>query len=241
MKELEFTGFVTSRKNLNEADKVITVFSEEKGKIAFIAKGIRKPKAKLQSQLEPLVEIKFRVVGNSKLPTLVGAKGIKQNSFFSSSLEANLSALLLTEIVDIFSMENMKNELAYKTYYEFIEQIIKNPKTDLVLNYYLLQILKDYGLEPNIEPGLPRYFLDFTDGTVNGLIGNNSVAIDLEVVKLWNACLRHNSMLLDKLKVKKSILADSLNLIISYIQYHGERKIKSAKVLSESTNLLQAS
>jgi DNA repair protein RecO (recombination protein O) len=241
MNQNEFTGYVVSRKNINDADKIISVITRDQGRQSFIAKGVRKPKAKLQSQLEPLVETKFRVIGKSKLPTLVGAKGLELNSFFNSSIEANFSALLLTEVIDIFSADEMVSELAYDAYSGAIKYLSDTPKTSLALNYYLLHILKAYGIEPHIETGLNKYFLDFNDGTINSIGGNNSVAIDIETVKLWNACLKHNDRLLDKLNVNKRSLSDSLNLLISYIQHHSDRKIKSAKVLSESTNLLQAS
>ena len=59
MKQNEYIGYVISRNNINDSDRIITIFTHELGKKSFIAKGIRKPKAKLQSQLEPLVESKF--------------------------------------------------------------------------------------------------------------------------------------------------------------------------------------
>jgi DNA repair protein RecO (recombination protein O) len=240
MNQNELTGFVISRKNINDADKILTLFTLEQGRYSLIAKGVRKPKAKLQSAIEPLVETKFRALGKGKLPTIVGAKALDKNMFFGTTIESNLSALLLTEVVDFFSVENLPNESAYSNYRAALQKLAQNNKTSLVLNYYLLNLLKAYGVEPHIKPGLTKYWLDYADGTVLDRAGNNSVLVDINVVKLWHACLEKNSKLIEKLGVDSLTLADSLNLLISYIQQQTERKIKSSKVLSESTNLLQA-
>ena len=55
MNQNELTGFVISRKNINDADKILTLFTLEQGRYSLIAKGVRKPRAKLQSAIEPLV------------------------------------------------------------------------------------------------------------------------------------------------------------------------------------------
>ena len=240
MKEAEYTGFLVSRTNINDSDRIINIFTIEEGRQAFIAKGVRKPKAKLQSQLEPLVETKYRVLGMGKLPTLVGAKGVGKNNFFEVSIESSLSAMLLTELLGLFAVEGMKNETAYNSYKEALDMFSKDKKIALILNYYILRLLSAFGIEPHITLGLDKYWLNIDEGTVDGASGDSSVSIAKNVARLWNACLTHNPNILDRLKVEELTSRESLNLLINYISQHTDRKIKSAKVLSDSTNLLQA-
>jgi len=240
MKQTELTGFVISRKNINDADKIVGIFTRELGKQSFIAKGIRKPQAKLQSQIEPLVESKYRILGNGKLPALVGAKGLTKNEFYGKSVDINVAGLLLTEIVEKFSVEGMPNEAAYKSYRDGLENISRGDKTRLIITYFVLQLMKAFGIEPHIESGHNKFWLDIENGTINGLGGNDSLSINADTVKLWNACIKYDISTVVRLKIGTKTLVDSLNMLLTYVQYHSERKIKSTKVLSESTNLLQA-
>jgi len=244
MKQVELTGFIIGRKSLKDADKIITVFSQEQGKTSFIAKGIKKSTAKLQSHMEPLVESKFQVLGTSKLPTVVGARAIGQNLFSAKSLEINISALLLTEVVALVTAEQMPNQKLYLSYRESLIDIATNSKTALLLNYGLIGIMQTSGIAPDIQwqEGSSSCYLNFSEGSLsNSKVGATSSVIDMDVAKLWKICMSHPKTTVLRLSVSSLVLGKSLNLIIDYLQYNLERKIKSVKVMSESTNLLHGS
>ena len=241
MKQVELTGFIVGRKNLKDTDKIITVFTKEQGKSSFIAKGIKKPTAKLQSHMEPLVESKFRVLDGPKLPVVVGARAIGQNLFSGKSLEVNISALLLTEVVALVTAEQMPNLKLYQSYRASLTDIATNDKTSLLLNYGLISIMQASGIAPNIQwqEGASSCYLNFSEGSLSNIkIGSSSSVIDINIAKLWKVCMNHPKSTVLRLRVSDLVLSKSLNLIIDYLQYNLERKIKSAKVMSESTNLL---
>lgn len=48
----KFRGIVLKETKLNDSDKIITIFTKEKGKIQAVAKGVRKPKSKLVSSTQ---------------------------------------------------------------------------------------------------------------------------------------------------------------------------------------------
>lgn len=241
MKQVELTGFVVGRKSLKDADKIITVFSKEQGKTSFIAKGIKKPTAKLQSHMEPLVESQFQVLGTSKLPTVVGARSIGQNLFSAKSLEVNISALFLTEVVALVTAEQLPNPGLYRSYRQSLIDIATNNKTSLLLNYGLIGIMQASGIAPNIQwqEGASSCYLNFSEGSLsNSKVGATSSVIDIDVAKLWKVCMAHPKSTVLRLNAPDLVLSKSLNIIIDYLQYNLERKIKSAKVMSESTNFL---
>lgn len=243
MKQLELTGFVVSRKNLKDSDKIITVFTREKGKVSIVAKGIKKPKAKLQAHIEPLVESRFRVIKSGHLPVLVGAQGLSRNEFFGSTTESSLAGLFLTEVVDRFSAEELTNEALYEAYKQSLDLLLESDKTSLILTFSILNILKSLGLEPHISfdgKGQRAYF-NLSDGEISkSSAEGESVLVDKDLVKLWKVCMVQAPQVFTKLVVDNNILSSSLNLLLSYLQYNMDSKIKSIKVLSEGTNLLQA-
>ncbi len=243
MKQLEITGFIVGRKSLKDTDKIITVFSKEQGKISFIAKGIKRPTAKLQSHMEPLVETKFRVLASTKLPIVVAARAIGKNRYSSKTIEINISGLLLTEVVEMVTVEQMPNAVLYRTYRQSLADIASSSKTSLMLGYALLGIMQASGIAPNIQlrEGVSRYYFNFSEGSLDSSrVGHDSTIMNTQVAKLWKVCLEHHKSTVRRLDVNDQILSESLNLLLDFLQYSLGRKIKAVKVLSTSTNLLQA-
>ncbi len=241
MKQSDCTGYVIARKNLKDNDKIITVFSLEYGKLSFVAKGVKKPRAKLQGHLEPLVESKFSYLGSGKLPILVGATGQAKNVFFTSSIEQRLLALLLTEVLGLMTIEGQPNSTLYH-YYQSALNDLKTAKTaSIMASYALLGFMKSSGIEPIIKGELnqPSYYWDMPEGRISAIRGAiASPQVSSGVVKLWSICMRYDKPTVLRLKASGKILAESMSLLLAYLQYHYDRQIKSIKVIGESTDIL---
>src|SRR5476649_2177365 len=85
MRTVKTIGFILKRRSIGEADRIITVFTKEEGKITIKAKGVRKITSKRASHIEPLNKA---ILGIYKTPgmavlteieTLVSYDAIKQN------------------------------------------------------------------------------------------------------------------------------------------------------------------
>lgn len=66
MQYLNDVGIVVKRVNLNEADRFLTIFTKNYGKVEVLAKGVRKITSKRSSHVELLNLIKFNSVKTSK-------------------------------------------------------------------------------------------------------------------------------------------------------------------------------
>ncbi len=62
MRELYSKALVLERKNAGEVDGIISLFTEDFGKIVAFAKSVRKPTSKLSAHLQPLTFIKVRFI-----------------------------------------------------------------------------------------------------------------------------------------------------------------------------------
>lgn len=84
LKDLKTRAYVMRRTNYAEADRILNLITPE-GKIAVIAKGVRKPKSKLAGSIEmfTLSEVNLHF-GKGDMATLTGAKMIK---FYSEILK----------------------------------------------------------------------------------------------------------------------------------------------------------
>ena len=104
--------------------------------------------------------------------------------------------------------------------------------------------MKLSGIEPSIDNlnGSTGAYFDYDEGTVSSKIGGNkSSHISIESAKLWMVCLKYHKKTVDNLAVDTSVLNESFMVLVEYFQYHYAKRLKSIKVLINSTNILQPS
>ena len=116
------TGIVIKRDNFREADKWLTVFSKEKGKIRILAKGLRKITSRRSGRLELFNEVKLQVVAGRS--TNIGAEVEVINSF--PKFRKNLSKVSLVyqfaEVVHLLTPEEAPRLEVYFLLKDFLEK-----------------------------------------------------------------------------------------------------------------------
>lgn len=102
-------GIVIKRKNFGEADRILTVFTKNKGKIQIIAKGVRKITSKRASHVELL---NHSVIGvyEGKLPILTETECLNHYSILKSDLQKAGYAFYICELVDGLCAEGEENK-----------------------------------------------------------------------------------------------------------------------------------
>ncbi|MDR2425909.1 MAG: DNA repair protein RecO [Endomicrobium sp.] len=137
-------GLVLNSGTHLEADKLVTVYSYEWGKIQIIVPGAKKIKAKLSAASEPLTESEFSILQKhpSIRPKVTGANILNNNTMLKTDFKRNLYALYAAEISDKLAPFNMENAEKY----ELIARVwhlfgnCKFPKR--VLTAFILRFLK---------------------------------------------------------------------------------------------------
>ena len=239
MKQSKLVGYVIGRRNLGDSDLIISVFSRDLGKCSFVAKGAKKPRAKLRAHLEPLAEIEFRTVGNSSLPTLVGVSPISTNNFFSAEYGLRLIALYVTEVLSQVSVESQPNQALYESYGRFLVQCLKTDKPLLLLNQALFEIMQSSGIEPRVElVKAGQYFFDYDEGMITARMpAHPSPEVSQDLVKFWKLILNYDKATVMRLRLDRSVGLESAGLINDYLEHHFNRQLKSFKVLKQSPDL----
>jgi len=103
--------FIIKRKNYQEADKIITVFSKQRGKVILKAKGIRKISSKRAGSLELLNLTKILVVkGRGDMDVITEVSLTKDYSSLGREFYRTKIAYELLEMINTFSLEESGNE-----------------------------------------------------------------------------------------------------------------------------------
>lgn len=107
--EYKYTGIILNKRNIGETDRLYTIYTLEAGKIRSMAKGVRKPHAKLASSLESLTMADITVVKNRGTGKIAGA--IIENTYphlkkdGAGLLEVFNAISLFNKLVDLESKD----------------------------------------------------------------------------------------------------------------------------------------
>ena len=63
-------GIVLRTMRLGEADKIVTIVTEGRGKVRAVAKGVRKTKSRFGGRLEPLMHVSLQLYEGRSLDTI---------------------------------------------------------------------------------------------------------------------------------------------------------------------------
>lgn len=91
--------------NLSESDKIIVMYSKEKGLIRGVAKGVKKPKSKLGARMDLLVANTLMLHKGRNLDTICQAEVL--NSFYKTrqDIDKICYSTYITEVVHNFGVE----------------------------------------------------------------------------------------------------------------------------------------
>jgi len=147
-------GFIIRKEDKGETDQILSVFTEDFGKLQILGKGIRKITSKLRpaADLFYLSEIEFIQGKNYK--TLTDAILLKKFKNISQSLEKFEIVLKIAEAIDLLTSQEEKDEkiwnLAVLIFREIENLEIENYKLKIIYFYFLWNLFAILGYEPEL-------------------------------------------------------------------------------------------
>jgi DNA repair protein RecO (recombination protein O) len=127
--EQKLTGIVMAKKNVGEADRLYSIYTQEIGKVTALAKGVRKSEARLAGSLENLNLVDFSIARTQGTGKISGA--ILENNFPSlrsspGALSRAYQDLKLAE--RIIGLEE-KDEEIFSLMFSYLEEMENLSKT----------------------------------------------------------------------------------------------------------------
>lgn len=153
MKSDKLHGLIIKRSNFSEADKLVTVFSLEKGKITLLAKGIRRIKSRRSPHLELFNQAEIQTSSGKNFDLVSEAKVINSFSSIKSSLELSGFSFYLSEIIDRILPEKVPHPEVYSDLLVCLKKISRLSKdrkmTENTVKEFVLRLLWELGYLPS--------------------------------------------------------------------------------------------
>jgi DNA repair protein RecO (recombination protein O) len=93
-------GVVLRRRNLGEADRLVTVLSRDRGKLTVVAKGARKPRSRLGGRLEPPTRFRALMAEGRSLDVISQVEVLDAHAALRCDLDRMSGAAIVLELAD---------------------------------------------------------------------------------------------------------------------------------------------
>ncbi|HKY74186.1 MAG TPA: DNA repair protein RecO [Patescibacteria group bacterium] len=114
MRTFSTEAIILKRSNIGEADRIVTLFTKDFGKIACIAKGVRKMTSTKRSSLEPGMYSKIFCAKGHGMPILTQAQILDDFQHTRSSLVTTRNLSQVLEILDTVTVEEEGQDGAFE-------------------------------------------------------------------------------------------------------------------------------
>ena len=241
--------------NLNDADKIILMYSKDNGLIKGVAKGIKKPKSKLGARMDLLVANTLQLLKGRSLDTIIQANTVNNFRKTKEDIDKIMFSSYVSELVVNFGEGS---EAASKEIYELLYKALnrisdsKDKKESLiaVIKFQLkLMLIMGFCVELDTCLCCRERVLDedmFFSSQMGGIICNEcneTLGIKLKmhhkIRDFLQAMLQFDFNYesdYDK-KATEKVCQVCFNLLDEYIKTHSNKRQKTTKVLQELLNV----
>src|SRR6478672_4221729 len=115
-----------------EADRVLHLYTSERGRIGAVAKGVRKTKSRFGGRLEPLSHVELMLhEGSGELQTITGVELLRSHhETREDGYRLNVGLIGAEAMLRLFG-EPEANERAFGALARFLDLLDEAPETDL--------------------------------------------------------------------------------------------------------------
>ena len=137
--------------NLSESDKIVLMYSKDKGLIKGVAKGVKKPKSKLRGRMELFVANNLLLNKGKNMDTVCQAEAINTFSGLRNNMDKLIYSSYIAEIIAIFGVEgDINSKEIYAIFYQTLNKISNSKnKIEILFNVirYQIKIMQILGYE----------------------------------------------------------------------------------------------
>jgi len=143
-------GIVIRRRNLGEADKLITLLSRDYGKITLLAKGIRRISSKKAPHLELFNLVEVYLIRSRSFNIITEAEAICSFPRLRKNLDLLAYSYKLLEEVDTLLPEDEPYPSVFSALYHLLFDLNQTykPNLPMLVNNFTLQLMWELGYLP---------------------------------------------------------------------------------------------
>lgn len=228
-----------------EADQILKLFTDEKGKITVIAKGVRKIRSRKAGHLEPFTYVTLFLAKGRNMDIVTQAETIDGFIGLREDLQRVAYAAYVVEVLDRFTYEEGKNAGIFRLLVDTLSRLEKLPNSAMVIHNYEIRLLDLLGFRPQLFECVDcgeaiqdqdQYFSPLVGGVVCPRCGPRrpeAWQMQRDVLRYLRHLQRTPWNKLETIEIPETVEPRLAGLIEQYFTYLLERKLNSPDFLRE--------
>lgn len=228
-----------------EADRILKLFTMERGKITAIAKGVRKIRSRKAGHLEPFTRVNLFLAKGRNLDIITQAETVDAYLGLREDLENVAFASYVVEVLDRFTYEEGQNVGMFRLLVNTLSRLEEQPNPETVVHYYEMRLLDLLGFRPQLFACVDcgreireedQYFSPLVGGVVCPRCGGaraEAWTVQKDVLRYMRHFQRSKWQRVKNIVIPKEIEPGLTDLMQRYLTYLLERKLNSPEFLRE--------
>lgn len=233
-------AIILKRRDFGEADRILTIFTPERGKLDVIAKGARKPTSTKTGHVELFTRTDMLIHKGRDLDIVAQAEMNRPYMGVREDLVRGAYASYVAELLDRFTGEADEDYVdLFALMDETLNRLCTENEPRLAVRYYEIQLLDLVGFRPELtecvvsrEPVEPED--QFFSYPLGGVVkpgyahdGMGVIPINMTTLKLLRHMQRSPFSHVKTLNLHGAIHDDSERILLGYITFLLERRLQS--------------
>jgi DNA repair protein RecO (recombination protein O) len=144
-------GVVLRRFNYAEADRILVIYTRERGKVRAIAKGLRRPTSRLAGHLELFSRGEIILAQGRELDVVSQVQIIEPFAGLRTDIERTAQAFVIAELIDAGTPEAHAQPDLYGTLLDSLSAIEDHPRPDIAALQAQIHVLARLGFRPELQ------------------------------------------------------------------------------------------
>lgn len=244
-------AIVLRRRDFFEADRLLTLYTPDRGKMTAIGKGIRKPTSRKGGHLELFTHSQLLVAKGASLDIITQAETIEPFLPLREDLLRTSYACYVSELLDQIVEENIPNPRLFYLLRDSLARLGEGRDPALVVRFYELHLLGFTGYQPQLfhcvrcsallEPEGRFLFSPMEGGVLCDGCGRSSPAggqqpglmpLSLPSLKVLRFFQTREYGLCEQVRIRPALHAELEGVMNRYITFILERNLKSVGFLN---------
>lgn len=237
-------AIVLRRTDIGEADRLLTLYTHDFGKMKAVAKGSRKPQSRKTGHVEPFMRTQFLFAEGRGLNIITQAEMVEGYPELRQDLVRSTYASYAVELLDRFTVEDDHHSGVYQLLADALGWFAVGDDLLLAARFYELKLLSLVGFRPQlfhcVSCGEPIQEQDqFFSGELGGLLCPDCGSIDRRSRQISSVAVKVLRYLQTRewetsrvLNLKRPLHSELENVMHYYLTYILERNLKSVDFLN---------
>ncbi len=238
-RDYQVEGLVIRNAAVGERDRVVTLFTQNEGKLSFVARGARRPGSSLGPSVQVLTRGRFQCVRRRGLDLITQAATIDSYRKIKDDLWCMSCGLYLAELIDASTVEGASNRTLYDLLIETLNVTNCGACSDMVLRSFELRLLQHLGFCPSLHKCVNcgvvlRPVVNSLSAALGGVICpdclpscRDAMPLSVDALKVLRFCLSNQLETSCRVRLSISLAAEVEEHTHRFVRFVVQRELKA--------------